>query len=359
MANLYNVPLKNAVLHTLAGTLTQAETATITLDSSVASELQASSTMKGTLVIDRVDVNGNLTPTKTEYIAFTGVSGSTVTGLTRGLAGTSAQGHSIGAIVEFVPDVTWAQAINDVFTTQHNDDGTHKTISGISLVSVTLNNSAGNFNSLSLTGGSLASLTLGNTVIIGASLASVTITNYTLGGGGLSSQAITNSTLDAFTFNSGFSNMSNATQGNLIAFNLGKVSPITNGTLNQTLLMASTASGLLPTFGSNVFNQVERQGSNATTYTSGGSINYLETGVYMQMGAIDCVGMTTSGSTKAITFPKAFSQTPLVWITFFDATNAHFGVIGNVRSITTTGFTIINNSTINSGSIYEWFAIGK
>lgn len=337
MANLYSVPLKNAVQHTLAGTLTQAETATITLDSSVALELQASATMKGILVVDRVDVNGNLTPLKTEYIAYTGVSGSTVTGLTRGLAGTSVQGHAIGAIVEFVPDVTWAQAINDVFTTQHNDDGTHKTISLISLASVTLQNS----------------------VIIGASLASVTISNYTLGGGGLSSQAITNSSLDAFTFNSGFSNMSNATQGNLVAFNLGKVSPITNGTVNQTLLMASTASGLLPTFGSNVFNQVERQGSNASVYTSGGSTNYLETGTFMQMGAIDCVGMTTSGSTKSITFPKAFTQTPLVWITFFDATNAHFGVVGNVRSISTTGFTIINNSTINSGSIYEWFAIGK
>lgn len=143
MANLYNVPLKNSVQKTLAGTLTQAETGTITLDSSVDLELQASSTMKGILVIDRVDVNGNLTPTKTEYISFTGVSGSTVTGLTRGLSGTSAQGHNIGAIVEFVPDVTWANAINDVFTTQHNDDGTHKTLSSISLASVTLKDAFG------------------------------------------------------------------------------------------------------------------------------------------------------------------------------------------------------------------------
>lgn len=126
MANLYNVPLKNAVQHTLAATLTLAETSTITLDSSVASELQASATMKGLLVVDRVDVNGNLTPTKVEYIAYTGVSGSTVTGLTRGLGGTTAQGHAIGAIVEFVPDVTWAQAINDVITEEHEADGTHK-----------------------------------------------------------------------------------------------------------------------------------------------------------------------------------------------------------------------------------------
>jgi len=138
MANLYNIPLKNAVQKTLANTLTAGETATITFSSSVASDLQADSTMKGILVVDRVDVNGNLTPTLTEYIAFEGVSGSTVTGLTRGLAGTSAQGHSIGAIVEFVPDVTWGQAINDVFTLQHNSDGTHKPFSGISLASTTI-----------------------------------------------------------------------------------------------------------------------------------------------------------------------------------------------------------------------------
>lgn len=128
MANLYSVPLKNSVQKTLANTLTAGETGTITFDSSVATELQASSTMKGILVVDRIDINGNLTPTKAEFIAFTGVSGSTVTGLTRGVAGTSAQGHSIGAIVEFVPDVTWANAINDVFTNQHDDDGNHKVI---------------------------------------------------------------------------------------------------------------------------------------------------------------------------------------------------------------------------------------
>lgn len=185
MANLYSVPLKNSVQHTLAGTLTQAEIGTITLDSSVTLELQASSTMKGILVVDRVDVNGALTPSKTEYIAYTGVTGSTVTGLTRGLAGTSAQGHAIGAIVEFVPDITWAQAINDVITTQHNDDGTHKTLSLISLASVTLNNTmgfgvsfaSGAFNNTYITGASLASSNLFNITGTNVSLASVTLSN--------------------------------------------------------------------------------------------------------------------------------------------------------------------------------------
>ena len=185
MANLYSVPLKNSVQKTLAGTLTQAETSTITLDSSVALELQATSSMKGILVIDRVDVNGALTPTKTEYIAYTGVSGSTVTGLTRGLAGTSAQGHSIGAIVEFVPDITWAQAINDVFITQHNDDGTHKTLSSISLASVTFRDAlginvslaTGAINNFYINNASLASSTAVNFIGTNVSLASANITN--------------------------------------------------------------------------------------------------------------------------------------------------------------------------------------
>jgi hypothetical protein len=214
MANLYNVPLKNAVQKVLANTLTSGETATITFSTSVTSDLQASSSMPGILVIDRVDVNGNLTPSLTEYIAFEGVSGSTVTGLTRGLAGTSAQGHSIGAIIEFVPDVVWAEALNDVITTQHNSDGTHKTLSAISLVSVTINNS-----------------TLNNISFAGNSLVSVNISN---------------STIDSFTFKSP---ISNATQGDLISYNNNNFERVGIGAVNQYLKVSSTASGLTPSWG--------------------------------------------------------------------------------------------------------------
>ena len=153
MANLYNVPLENSVQLTLQNSLTAGSTSTITFTSSVVSKLQASSSMKGILVIDRIDSSGTETPTKTEIIAFTGVSGSTVTGLTRGLSGTTDQDHSVGAIVEFMPDITWAQAINDVFNEQHNSNGTHKTLSNISLVSTTIASSI-------INGGSLASVTI-------------------------------------------------------------------------------------------------------------------------------------------------------------------------------------------------------
>lgn len=185
MANLYNVPLKNAVQKVLQNTLTSGETATITFTTSVTTDLQASSSIPGILVVDRIDVNGNLTPALTEYISFTAVSGSTVTGLTRALGGTTAQDHAIGAVVEFVPDVVWADALNDVFTEQHNADGTHKTLSLISLVSTTLQNTVINTASLASitaqgfigTNVSLASVYINNSFINNASLVSITTVN--------------------------------------------------------------------------------------------------------------------------------------------------------------------------------------
>ena len=215
MANLYNVPLENGVQLTLQNALLTGETTTITFTASVTSKLQASSSIPGILVIDRVDANGTETPTKTEYISFTGVSGSTVTGLVRGLANSTNQDHSAGAIVELVPDVIWADSLNDVITTQHNADGTHKTLSLISLVSVTINNSI--LNNISFAGNSLVSVN------------------------------ILNSKLDPFTFKSA---ISNATQGDLIAYNLGNFERLGAGTVGQYLNISSTVSGLLPSWGS-------------------------------------------------------------------------------------------------------------
>lgn len=69
--------------------------------------------LKGVAIIDRVDTNGVETPTKREVVTFTGTSGSNLTGVTRGLAGTSDQDHATGAVVEFGPDIVWAQSIYD------------------------------------------------------------------------------------------------------------------------------------------------------------------------------------------------------------------------------------------------------
>jgi len=119
---IYNTPSVNAVQKTLDAQLLSGATASATLNNTtnIVNGL-------GLCVIDRVDANGKSTASKREYISFTGVSGSTITGLTRNVdGGGSDQDHAVGAIVEFLPDVVQAKAVKDVIETEHNTDGTHK-----------------------------------------------------------------------------------------------------------------------------------------------------------------------------------------------------------------------------------------
>lgn len=105
---IYYPTTTNAVQKTLDAELLTGVTASATLNN-----VTGLQNKKGVMVIDRVDANNNLTPAKREYISFDGTSGSTVTTLVRGLAGSTDQDHAVGAIVEFVNDITQQQAIID------------------------------------------------------------------------------------------------------------------------------------------------------------------------------------------------------------------------------------------------------
>lgn len=105
---IYYPTTTNAVQKTLDAELLTGVTASATLNN-----VTGLQNKKGIMVIDRVDANNNLTPAKREYISFDGTSGSTVTTLVRGLAGSTDQDHAVGAIVEFVNDITQQQAIID------------------------------------------------------------------------------------------------------------------------------------------------------------------------------------------------------------------------------------------------------
>ena len=86
------------------------------------------------LVIDRVDANGNKTSSKREYVQGI-VSGSSVINLVRGLGGSTAQSHSIGAVVEQVFDQsTWNDTVSGILT-QHTQTGTHTGITTDTLTS--------------------------------------------------------------------------------------------------------------------------------------------------------------------------------------------------------------------------------
>ena len=121
MATLLNVPLVNGLQKTLDAQLDSGTTASVTLNNTT--NIQS----PGVFVVNRIDANGNeKSASEREFIKFTGVSGNTLTGLTRNAdGGTSDQDHAVGSIVEFVADVTWAQALVDVIETEHNSDGTH------------------------------------------------------------------------------------------------------------------------------------------------------------------------------------------------------------------------------------------
>jgi len=116
---LYYPTSKNAVQKTLDAQLLAGATTSMTLNNVVGIQNKA-----GVCVIDRVDANGTATSGKREYVAFTGVSGSTLTGLTRNAdSGGTDQDHAVGAIVEFVSDALQQQAIIDGLLKTVDTDG--------------------------------------------------------------------------------------------------------------------------------------------------------------------------------------------------------------------------------------------
>jgi hypothetical protein len=119
---IYDPPSINGIQKTLDAQLLSGITASMTLNN-----VTGIQDKPGVCVVDLIDANEKFTPTKREYISFTGVSGNTLTGLTRNAdSGGSDQDHAVGAIVQFPADVLQQQALIDLIRVQHNDDGTHK-----------------------------------------------------------------------------------------------------------------------------------------------------------------------------------------------------------------------------------------
>jgi hypothetical protein len=103
MATLWKLATSNAFNTSLNGNVGIADTS-ITLTS--VTGLQA----PGVLVLDRTTLAGTATPTAREYISYTGISTNTLTGVVRGLGGSTAQTHTSGNLVE------------EVFTISHWND---------------------------------------------------------------------------------------------------------------------------------------------------------------------------------------------------------------------------------------------
>lgn len=114
MAVLYRPPSKNGVQKTLAAQLlnTAGVGDPITFD-----DVDGLNDSPGVLVINRIDSNGTATPSSREYISYSSISGNTVLIETRNVDGSgAARTHSVGAIVEFIPDIVWAESIYDTLS---------------------------------------------------------------------------------------------------------------------------------------------------------------------------------------------------------------------------------------------------
>lgn len=165
MSAIYAVPTQDFLQKTLQAQLLTGTTSAATLNN-----VTGIQNLPGIMVIDRVDANGAETPSKREVIAFSSTSGSTVVTLTRGLGGTSDQDHAVGAIVEFSPDVVWAQSIYDALT--------KTVVASTGLLDATkvvdLSSTQMLFNKMA-TGATLASPTINSASIRGATLASLPV----------------------------------------------------------------------------------------------------------------------------------------------------------------------------------------
>ena len=136
MAKLLSATSKNGVQKTLAAELLSTAS---TGDAITFADVDGIPNLPGVLVIDRIDSAGTATPAKREYIEYSGTSGTTVLITTRNVDGSgSAQTHAVGAIVEFVPDVVWADRIYDALSNIVDVNNVSALASGITLSSPTL-----------------------------------------------------------------------------------------------------------------------------------------------------------------------------------------------------------------------------
>lgn len=165
MAALKAVPSQDFLQKTLGAELLTGVTASATLNNTTGVQ-----NLPGVFVVDRVDTNGTETASKREVVGFTATSGSTVTTLSRGLAGTTDQDHSVGAIVEFVPDVVWAQSIYDALSTVVDVTNT-SAVNTTNIVTPTGTQTLSN----KIYGGTGASFTILNPKVFGGTFASIPV----------------------------------------------------------------------------------------------------------------------------------------------------------------------------------------
>jgi hypothetical protein len=125
-SDFYYPTTKNGIQKLLAAQLLSTAT---TGDAITFDDVEGLDNVPGVLVINRINSNGESTPSSREFISYTGTAGNTVLIETRNVDSSgAARTHAVGSIVEFVADAVWAKRVIDQIKVEHNQDGTHSDI---------------------------------------------------------------------------------------------------------------------------------------------------------------------------------------------------------------------------------------
>ncbi|MCJ7532265.1 MAG: hypothetical protein MUO64_14705 [Anaerolineales bacterium] len=124
---------------------------------------------------------------------------------------------------------------------------------------------------------------------------------------------------------------------------------VTLGKIDNDAVDDTKAGNRVPQF-------YRRQGGNATHWSIPGANNYTPTAVRMQGGQYN----TDAGGDRTITFPVAFSATPIVIVTSWnDGTGVFAQVCIDDVSATTFAVESFDAAGVKHGTIYfNWFAFG-
>lgn len=129
---------------------------------------------------------------------------------------------------------------------------------------------------------------------------------------------------------------------------------ITNGMLGNDIVDDTKVGNRVPQF-------YRRQGGNATNWVTPGTTTYTPTTVRMQAGSIEISLSAANESSELITFPTAFSQTPIVIVSLIYG--GSYNLVQISASTTDATQTQIYLGTVDGSSITEdfgvlWLAIG-
>lgn len=151
----------------------------------------------------------------------------------------------------------------------------------------------------------------------------------------------------ASSVNSQINTIVNDYNGNIDSTNLAPGSVGTSEVLDDNITDAKLVYGKVRS----------RQGGSATNWSAAGTTtyDYSGTNTFMQVGTI-----ANDASPKAITFPTAFNQIPVVFVQVITGVGVSCYAIAS--SITATNFAcqvVTDTGAANTAQTINWFAIGQ